>query len=70
MKKKHFFLSIALFLLSLALLFAPAGAFSLKQGSLSFFDALFQSQLARAVFDLEEEEAVEVFGWEDGAYFL
>ncbi|MBR3837885.1 MAG: hypothetical protein IKJ74_07060 [Clostridia bacterium] len=70
MKKKRFALSVVLFLLSLALLFAPAGTSSLKQGSLSFFDALFQSQRARAVFDLEEEEALQVFGWKEGAYYL
>lgn len=70
MKKKGFLVSVILFLLFIALLFAPASTSSLKQGSLSFFDALFQNRRAREIFDLEEEEAVQVFGWEEGAYYL
>ena len=54
----------------LVLLFYPRRNFSLGSFSLDFFSRLFESKEAREVFDLDEEEAVAVFGGEDEAVFL
>ena len=63
--KHFFFLSVVLFLL-LALFSLPRSAFSLAALSRLGFEWLFEREDARAVFDLEEEEAITIFGETDG----
>ena len=69
MKKSRFLLKIVLVLL-VAALFAPWGDTSLSRYTLRLFGRLFQSEEARAVFGLEEEEAQAVFGDGGGGTFV
>lgn len=74
MKKFVFWLAIFLFLFS-ATLFFPASEKSsshqtLLDLSMECWEDLMQSPSAREVFDLEEKEAKEVFGWENEEFFL
>ena len=49
---------------------SPVGDSSLGRLTLDFFKALFQSEEARQVFDLDKTEAKEVFGYEGESVFL
>ncbi len=64
-KLRRFFILILLLLLFLA----PAQSTSFPHFSLDFFRELFQWESAREVFDLDEKEAIEVFGaWENEVF--
>ncbi len=63
MKKRLWFQKLLLLLVILALLiFSPHGPTAFSRLSQDFFRCLLKHEGAREVFDLEEEEAVEVFG--------
>ena len=71
--KKSFFWLLFLLILSFSslFLFGEKGSFeSLPDLSLKCFEKLMENPAARDVFDLEEKEAIEVFGDESKVIFL
>jgi len=64
------FVFLSIVLIFLCSLFSKDGKSPLSSLSQSVFENLFQNETAREIFDLEQEEAKEVFGWESETVFL
>ena len=70
MKQNALWLLLVLVLLCRLFFLSSQGEGALSKLSLSFFSELFQNETARAVFDLDEKESVEVFGETGEAQWL